>query len=715
MSSNSNSAETNNLEDGVAGQLAILEARINSLEAHFRPDSLFLTNIQGLVGHINRVTAHLNLISKNTDHRFTLLTNAHTRHFEQVAMRRIELEQLFKERIEDQTTDFTTRLDNQAVDFGRRIEETNKFLDRLTATFDNLHVDDLAAKVQDNANALQELNNRLHTIAKSVYQGLEAIRAMVNAAAATVPTQIPPPPPPSAAPLSPLSPPPQVPSELPPGDKQSAPLDQDDDDSSWSSVSASPQSQKTVLTGSQVASLNMDSMDANSEARIKALREKGAPATKPEAMEEAKKRTEQKQAEFIRQMLEKLGMDSPASHDKEEAKKQDEKWERIRQQAEESGMASDERFKQDLEKLGMKHSSIQKAIIGRRKVLLTQLDAVEEVVKLKRIRQELEKPGKEPTPSDNKSLVKVTNPTGVNTEGQTLSIKQNVEEEAKEEAEREKRINQEMEKSGMEPLPSDNDKHAANQATVPPPVIANGRAKLETTEKELSSSLDPKPTPAAFTIKGAAARKALSRSPALHSAIPFIPTAPVPTPQTPPPQPPSISTHSTRNPFLPPTTPSPAPTSTSKYANLDHQTHALVMRNNIGLDIMTSEDSYWAPRNVALRAAALQATATPSPILTDEQRSHLFRERLAKVGVRTSSHNRRNSQRRNDGVEGEGKGDTVCGSVEGGKRSREEEEEEEVYENLDRFEEFLEERSRAVSRAGTEGTEGTEVGGDFLL
>ncbi len=143
------------------------------------------------------------------------------------------------------------------------------------------------------------------------------------------------------------------------------------------------------------------------------------------------------------------------------------------------------------------------------------------------------------------------------------------------------------------------------------------------------------------------------------------------------------------------------------------------MRNNIGLSrIMTSEESYWAPRNVARRAADLQASAssktTSKPSLTDEQRSRLFHERLAKVGVRSSSR-KRVKNLHVQGVKHEE--EAVCGSSDRGKdvkdgdanmygnsdRVEDRKGEEQVYGNLDQFEQLLGERSRAVSRAGTEG------------
>ncbi|KAL9024636.1 MAG: hypothetical protein Q9180_007847 [Flavoplaca navasiana] len=440
--------------------MAYLNERINSLEAHFRPNSRFLTHIDGLVTHINRVTTYLNIISKNTDRRFTILTNAHSQHSGQITARQHELEQGFDKRIDHQTNGLMDQLDNRAADLRARIDVTNEVLDQLTTTFNQLHVNDLSKQVQTNSATLQEMSNQLERIFESVHQELENIRANTHAAAVTM-------------------------------------------------------SARNFLQ---------------------------APfTTAPEHLKDPK------------------------------------------------------------------HS-----------------------------------------------------PVG---------------------------------------------------------------------EKERNNEIG-------FTIKGAAAKKASALSSILDSPVPSstVSSTPTPTPQlvlssqlskhrqhppndissTPTPiAKPSSATPSTKP--HEPTSPPPPPAK-----DLNQDTHALVMRNNIGLSkIMTSEESYWAPRNVARRAADMQAaasnTAAIKPSLTDGQRSRIFRERLAKVGVRSSSRKRARDER--VGVVKEEDDDTVCGSPDRGKDVKENDaemygnrkqvedtkQEEQVYRNLDQFEQLLEERSRAVSRAGTEG------------
>ncbi|KAL8650036.1 MAG: hypothetical protein Q9226_005312 [Calogaya cf. arnoldii] len=387
MSHSENTDENNlPLPDGIAAQIAYLDRRIDSLEANFRPNSRFLTHIDGLVTHINRVTTYLNIISANTDRRFSILTDAHTQHLGQVVASQTELEQRFDRRIEHQATRFTDQLETRAVDFRTRIDVTNDVLDQFTTTFNRLHVDDLSARVQSNSDSLQELSNRLTHISESVHQELENIRTNTHAAAAT--------------------------------------------------MSAQPSRQ--------------------------------APITTPQK-----------------------------DHESPIVEKQDE--------------------------------------------------------------------------------------------------------------------------------------------------VAIG-----------------------FTIKGAATRRTKATSSILDTPVeaePFFTIA-------------TSSTHAPITTFAP--TPQSSPRPPSNPATLDQETHALVMRNNIGLSkIMTSEDSYWAPRNIARRAAGMQAAAAPKPSLTDEQRTRLFQERLAKIGVRISAPSKQD------------------------KEVVEEKDDTEAYGSLDQFEQLLEEKSRCVSRAGS--------------
>ncbi|KAL8773703.1 MAG: hypothetical protein Q9209_001471 [Squamulea sp. 1 TL-2023] len=190
--SHSASTDDSYLPDGCTAQVAYLETRIRSLEAHFQPNSLFLSHIDGLVSHINRVTTQLNVISSNADSRFAILTNAYTKHFGQVVARQTELEQRFDRRIQHQTTRFLEQLDHRAADFKTRIDVTNEVLDQLTTTFNRLHVDDLGAQVRQNFDTLQELSNRLVHMIESVHQELENIRTNTHAAAATMSAQSPP-------------------------------------------------------------------------------------------------------------------------------------------------------------------------------------------------------------------------------------------------------------------------------------------------------------------------------------------------------------------------------------------------------------------------------------------------------------------------------------------------------------------------------------------
>ncbi|KAL8997204.1 MAG: hypothetical protein Q9169_003470 [Polycauliona sp. 2 TL-2023] len=74
-----------------------------------------------------------------------------------------------------------------------------------------------------------------------------------------------------------------------------------------SSAGASPQLQKAVPMGSQIASRGQDSMDAEREAQRKIMREKREVAIKRKAEEEAKEEAEKK--ERIRQRMEKLGLE----------------------------------------------------------------------------------------------------------------------------------------------------------------------------------------------------------------------------------------------------------------------------------------------------------------------------------------------------------------------------------------------------------------------
>ncbi|KAI4097014.1 MAG: hypothetical protein LQ339_006870 [Xanthoria mediterranea] len=170
-----------------------------------------------------------------------------------------------------------------------------------------------------------------------------------------------------------------------------------------------------------------------------------------------------------------------------------------------------------------------------------------------------------------------------------------------------------------------------------------------------------------FTIRGAATRQAKPTPSILDSPVLAEPVSTITTPSTPP----AITTQLKRH--RPPRNPLTTP------AKLEQESLALVMRNNIGLSkVMTSEDSYWAPRNVARRAADYQAAAAAvQTSLTDEQRSHLFRERLVKAGVRIAAPTQPRSPREDDDAQ--------------------------AYGSLDRFEQLLEEKSRCVSRAGTEG------------
>ena len=189
------STDDNNLPDGVTAQIAYLDRRINGLEAHFQPDSLFLAHVDGLVTHINRVATQLNIISSNTDGRFALLTDAHTKHSQEIVARQTELEQRLERRIDHQTTRFMDRIGNTTADFRARINTTNEVLDQITTTFNRLHVEDLGAQVQSNCDTLQELSNRLTHISESIHQELENIRANTHAAAATMSARTPPQPP----------------------------------------------------------------------------------------------------------------------------------------------------------------------------------------------------------------------------------------------------------------------------------------------------------------------------------------------------------------------------------------------------------------------------------------------------------------------------------------------------------------------------------------
>ncbi|KAI4272149.1 MAG: hypothetical protein LQ337_005500 [Flavoplaca oasis] len=453
------SMDEKKLPDNISAQVAYLNDRINSLEAHFRPNSLFLTHIDGLVTHINRVTTYLNIISQNTDRRFAILTNAHTQHSGQIMARQHELEQGFDKRIDHQTNGLMDQLDNRAADLRSRIDATNEALDQLTTTFNQLHVNDLSKQVQTNSATLQEMSIQLEHIFESVHQELENIRANTHAAAVTM----------SARNLL------QAPFTNPPED---------------------PKPPKHSPVGAK---------ERNDEIGFTI---KGAAAKKASA-----------------------------------------------------------------------RSSI--------------LDS--------------------PVPSSTISSTPTPTPQFV--------------------------------------LSSEPFKHRQH-----PPI-------------EISST----PTPVAKT------------SPATASSKPQEPPSP----------------------------PSPL------VNDLNQETHALVMRNNIGLSkIMTSEESYWAPQNVARRAADIKAaassTAVIKPSLTDEQRSRMFRERLAKVGVRSSSRKRVRDERVETVKEEE---DTVCGSPDRGKDVKKDDaemfgnltqvedtkQEEQVYGNLDQFEQLLEERSKAVSLAGTEG------------
>ena len=180
------SMDGNKLLDDISAQTAYLNERINSLEAHFRPNSLFLTHIDGLVTHINRVTTYLNIISKNTDRRFAILANAHTQHSGQIMARQHELEQGFDGRIDHQMNGLMNQLDNRAADLRKRIDVTNEVLDQLTTTFNQLHVNNLSKQVQKNSATLQDMSNQLEHIFESVHQELENIRANTHAAAVTM-------------------------------------------------------------------------------------------------------------------------------------------------------------------------------------------------------------------------------------------------------------------------------------------------------------------------------------------------------------------------------------------------------------------------------------------------------------------------------------------------------------------------------------------------
>ena len=182
--SHSANTDENNLPDGLAAQIAYLDRRIDGLETNFRPNSRFLTHIDGLITHINRVTTYSNITSANTDLRFAILTNAHTQHFRQLVARQTELEQRTDRSIEHQTTRFMDQLENRAADLHAKIDVTNDVLDQLMTTFNRLHVDELSTQVQLNRDALQELSDRLTHISEDVHQELDTIRANTHAAAA---------------------------------------------------------------------------------------------------------------------------------------------------------------------------------------------------------------------------------------------------------------------------------------------------------------------------------------------------------------------------------------------------------------------------------------------------------------------------------------------------------------------------------------------------
>ncbi|KAL8670319.1 MAG: hypothetical protein Q9168_005135 [Polycauliona sp. 1 TL-2023] len=645
MSTDANEEKINGLDDDVALQLEFLDQRIKSLEAHFQPNSLFLTQIDTLVTHINRVTTYFNIISAKTDARFTLLTNAHTQHFSQVAAHQIG--------IEEQTARFIHQSEWQAEGFLARINETNRVLNQLTESFKGMRLDDLSVKVKSNSDALQELTERLQLIAESVRQGLDAIRVHVQGAAAAA----------VAVGTSSASvvPPPQAGLKSPPKDDQLASPGQDldlsigsptapktlideelrqqyrihlatrvrdgkeakwvdihDDEDDW--TIAMPESKNAVMIDSRHSSPERDSTVAKRENQEDILRQKRELATKRQAEEE------------------------------EEFYEREQEYEQVRQE-------------------------MARLMIMRNPPLAY-------------------KPALQAGDAEREAQEKLTR------ERRELGDKRKGEEEANEEVEKNDGIRQGTVELGVGPISSD------NKPTVPTAVNVEGQIKSVTREDGLNSSQHPKTSPAGFTFKGAAARKASFLSSAVSSPIPFHPSS---ASRTPPARPLSTITESIQTPTPPPITPSP----TSTITNLDQETHALVMRNNIGLSkIMTSEDSYWAPRNVARRAAELQATAgrstTPSSSLTNEQRAQVFRERLAKVGVRSSSWKTAKSDSVTETEKADGD-DAVCGSLEDVKRNtKREEEEEEVYSNLDRFEEFLEEQSRAVSTAGT------EIGEDFF-
>ncbi|CAO1596228.1 hypothetical protein XANCAGTX0491_000080 [Xanthoria calcicola] len=187
--SHSTNTDENNLPEGLAAQIAYLDKRIDGLEANFRPNSRFLTHIDGLITHINRVTTYSNITSANTDLRFAILTNAHTQHFGQLVARQTELEQRTDRSIEHQTTRFMDQLENRAADIHAKIDVTNDVLDQLMTTFNRLHVDDLGTQVQVNRDAVQELSNRLTHISEDVHQELDTLRANTHAAAAPMSAQ----------------------------------------------------------------------------------------------------------------------------------------------------------------------------------------------------------------------------------------------------------------------------------------------------------------------------------------------------------------------------------------------------------------------------------------------------------------------------------------------------------------------------------------------
>lgn len=138
----------------------------------------------------------------------------------------------------------------------------------------------------------------------------------------------------------------------------------------------------------------------------------------------------------------------------------------------------------------------------------------------------------------------------------------------------------------------------------------------------------------------------------------------------------STSTPATEMP--PPNHHSP-PASSSTFDALDKDTLARVMRNDIGLSrIRTSDDSYWAPRNMARRAAKIQQAATiAGSSLTANERARIFAERSKRAGIRISAPtNAAEEKERGEGAE--------------------------AYASLDRFEEMLEGMSRAS---------GAEIGG----